>query len=68
MQKATTKNETRDDAKTTMILMLRALQTADNFIPDGECRKQFNAMLKAQGIDDIDMLLGNFVELMNAVH
>jgi len=55
-----------DNAKTTMILMLRAFQTADSHIPDGECRQKFEAMLKAQGIDDIDTLIGDFIELMNA--
>jgi len=55
-----------DNAKTTMILMLRALQTADSQIPDGERREKFEAMLKTQGIDDIDALIGDFIELMNA--
>jgi len=56
----------RDNAKTTMILMLRAFQTADSQIPDGERREKFEAMLKAQGIDDIDTLIGDFIELMTA--
>ncbi|MBI1373340.1 MAG: hypothetical protein GC159_11470 [Phycisphaera sp.] len=55
-----------DDAKTTMLLMLRAYQTADGHIPDGERREKFEAMLKAQGIDNIDTLIGDFIELMNA--
>ena len=53
-------------AKTTMLLMLRAFQTATCHIPDGEHRQEFEAMLKAQGIDDIDTLTGDFIELMNA--
>ena len=53
-------------AKTTMILMLRAFQTADSLIPDGERREKFEAMLKSQRIDDIDALIGEFIELMNA--
>jgi len=52
-------------AKTTMILMLRAFQTANCHIPDGERRDHFDATLKAQGIDDIDTLINNFIELMN---
>jgi len=62
----TTAKTHHDDAKTTMLLMLRAYQTADNHIPDGERREKFEAMLKAQGIDDIDTLIGDFIELMNA--
>jgi hypothetical protein len=54
------------NAKTTMILMLRAFQTADSQIPDGERREKFEAMLEAQGIDDIDTLIGDFIELMSA--
>lgn len=49
-----------------MILMLRAFQTAENLIPDGERREKYEAMLKAQGIEDIDTLIGDFIELMNA--
>ena len=54
------------NAKTTMILMLRAFQTAESLIPDGERREKYEAMLKAQGIEDIDTLIGDFIELMNA--
>ena len=59
-------NTNRNNAKTTMILMLRAFQTADSQIPDGEGREKYEAMLKAQGIDDIDTLIGDFIELMTA--
>ena len=52
-------------AKTTMILMLRAFQTANCHIPDGERRDHCDATLKAQGIDDIDTLINDFIELMN---
>jgi len=62
----TTSKTNHGDAKTTMLLMLRAFQTADSHIPDGERREKFEAMLKAQGIDDIDALIGDFIELMNA--
>ncbi|MCC5830154.1 MAG: hypothetical protein JJU36_11965 [Phycisphaeraceae bacterium] len=51
--------------KTTMILMLRALRTAASHISDADQAK-FEAMLKAQGIDDLDALIGDFIELMNA--
>jgi len=54
------------NAKTTMILMLRAFQTAESHIPDGERREKYEAMLKSQGIEDIDTLIGDFIELMNA--
>ena len=62
----TTAKTNHDNAKTTLLLMLRAFQTADSHIPDGERRDHFEAMLKAQGIDDIDTLMGDFIELMNA--
>lgn len=55
-----------NNTKTTMILMLRAFQTAESHIPDGKRREKYEAMLKAQGIDDIDALVGDFIELMNA--
>ncbi len=57
-----------NNAKTTMLLMLRAFQSANCHIPDGERRERFEAMLKHQGIDDIDTLMGEFIELMNAIH
>jgi len=62
----TTSKTKYGDAKTTMLLMLRAFKTADSHIPDGECREKFESMLEAQGIDDIDTLIGDFIELMNA--
>ena len=61
----TTTGTNHDDAKTTMLLMLRAFQAAHCHIPDGERREKYEAMLKAQGIDDIDALIGDFIELMN---
>ena len=54
------------NAKTTMILMLRAFQIAESHIQDGEHREKYEKMLKAQGIDDIDTLTGDFIELMAA--
>jgi len=57
--------KTTTNERTTMILMLRALQTATCHIPDGERRDHFDAMLKSQGIDDMDMLINDFIELMN---
>lgn len=59
-------NTNRDNAKTTMILMLRAFQIAESHIQEGERREKYEAMLKAQGIDDIDTLTGDFIDLMAA--
>ncbi len=51
--------------KTTMLLLLRAFQAADSHVPH-DSRERYEAMLKAQGIDDIDTLIHEFIELMNA--
>jgi len=55
-----------NNAKTTMILMLRALQTADCHIQNNTSKRaHYASSLKAQGIDDIDQLIHDYIELMN---
>ncbi len=56
-----------NNAKTTMIMMLRAFQTADAHIPNNTYKRaHYGEMLESQGIDDIDQLIHDYIELMNA--
>ena len=54
------------DAKTTMLLMLRAFQAADDHILyDTEQRQHYEKVLASVGIDDMETLMHNYIELMN---
>ena len=62
-------NVPRNKAKTTMNLMLRAFQSADcHVLDDGEHRNHYEARLKMQGIDDVDDLVHDFIELMKTIN
>ena len=53
------------ETKTTINLLLRAFQAADcHVLDDAEHRAHYEAMLKDQGIDDIDVLLHDVCELL----
>jgi len=56
--------EKTPDTRTTHILMMRAFKTAECHVRD-EDRTHYEAMLKAQGVDDIDAMIHNFIELTN---
>ena len=56
------------DAKTTMVLMLRAFQAADDHILyDTEQRQHYEKVLASVGVDDMETLMHNYIELMNTI-